>query len=110
MTYVFDLDNTICNTIDGDYENSTPYQERIKLINLLHKEGNRVVIYTARGMGSTDNNQLEAIQRYYSLTEKQLEKWGLVYDILILGKPAGDFYIDDKGVESEHFFRTNICP
>lgn len=108
MTYVFDLDNTLCKTTNSDYLNSEPIIERINFVNVLYTEGNRIVIYTARGMGSTDNNQHKAIQKYYSLTEKQLNTWGLKYHSLMLGKPSGDFYIDDKGVESENFFRTNL--
>mgnify|MGYP003128257727 CR=1 FL=1 len=30
MTYVFDIDNTLCYTSDSDYENSTPREERIR--------------------------------------------------------------------------------
>ena len=37
-TYVFDIDNTICNTYNSDYENSTPIFYRIGIINSL-KEG-----------------------------------------------------------------------
>jgi len=108
MTYVFDLDNTLCRTTGGDYPNSEPIKERIEFVNQLYRQGCIVTIYTARGMGSSSNNQIEAIKKYYSLTEKQLKDWGLEYHSLILGKPSGDFYIDDKGINDEDFFRTNL--
>lgn len=110
MTYVFDLDNTLCKTIDGDYLNSVPFKDRIEFVNSLHKQGNKIIIHTARGMGSSNNNQIEAIQKFYLLTQKQLSEWGLNYDYLILGKPSGDFYIDDKGVSDDNFFATKLCP
>ena len=40
----------------------------------------------------------------YSMTEQRLKEWGAKYHDLILGKPAGDMYIDDKAVEANDFF------
>ena len=31
------------------------------------------------------------------MTKKQLNEWGAFYHELILGKPQGDIYVDDKG-------------
>ena len=33
-----------------------------------------------------------------------------MYDQLIMGKPSGDFYIDDKGMSDEDFFADETCP
>lgn len=107
MKYVFDLDNTLCKTNDSDYINSKPLLDRIKIVNKLYDDGNIITIFTARGMGSTDNNQIKAIKKYYSLTEKQLNDWGIKYHNLILGKPSGDYYIDDKGINDNEFFKRN---
>lgn len=104
MIYVFDIDGTICTNTNGKYSEAVPHIERIKIINKLYEQGNHITIYTARGMGSTKNNQIEAINKYYSLTEKQLNSWKLKYHELIMGKPQGDLYIDDKGVLDENFF------
>ena len=30
MTYVFDIDGTICTKTDGDYENAIPIVERVE--------------------------------------------------------------------------------
>jgi hypothetical protein len=110
MKYVFDLDNTLCMTSGNNYEKAEPIVERIHYVNRLFHEGNTIVVYTARGMGSRHDNQIKAINKYYSFTEQQLQSWGLKYHTLILGKPSADFYIDDKGVESEDFFRANLRP
>lgn len=104
MIYVFDIDGTICTNTNGEYTKAIPYEERIKKINKLYDEGNHITIFTARGMGSNKNNQILAINEYYSFTEEQLKLWNIKYHDLILGKPCGDLYIDDKGVKDEHFF------
>ena len=57
MTYVFDIDNTLCYTNDSDYENSTPREERIKKVNALYDEGHTILLQTARGMGRSGNSQ-----------------------------------------------------
>jgi capsule biosynthesis phosphatase len=105
MTYVFDLDNTLCITNDSDYLRCVPISDRIKKVNKLYEDGNTIIIYTARGMGSSNNNQIQAINKYYSITEFQLKNWNIKYTHLMLGKPAADFYIDDKGINDNDFFK-----
>jgi histidinol phosphatase-like enzyme len=104
MTYVFDIDGTICYTTGSDYENSVPIKERIDRINVLYDAGNTIVFQTARGMGRSDNCAAFAIAAFKELTEKQLKVWGVKYHDLFLGKPSGDIYIDDKGENDESFF------
>jgi len=104
MTYVFDIDGTICYTDGGDYENSVPIKERISRINALYDAGNTIVFQTARGMGRSDNCAAFAIEAFRELTENQLKDWGVKYHDLFLGKPSGDIYIDDRGMKDEHFF------
>jgi phosphatidate phosphatase PAH1 len=107
-TYVIDIDGTICNKLcelqGGDYREARPFVERINKINSLFDEGNTIIYLTARGMGRSKNNLAHAIQNFYTITEKQLKSWGAKYHHLFLGKPAGDFYIDDKGVFADDFF------
>ena len=55
-------------------------------------------------MGRTENNQSKAYELFYDLTVEQLNKWGVKYHDLFLGKPSGDLYIDDKGVKDVEFF------
>ena len=73
MNYVFDLDGTLCTNANNDYCNSTPIINRIEYVNKLYDEGNNIIIYTARGMGSSNNNQIIAINKYFVLTETQLK-------------------------------------
>jgi len=106
MTYVFDIDGTICSLTEGDYKNAIPYVKRINKVNSLYKEGNEIIFFTARGMGRTKNDPNLAHELFYELTCKQLLDWGVKYNKLWLGKPSGDFYIDDKGIKDEDFFDT----
>ena len=38
MTYVFDIDGTICTLRDGDYENAEPFKDVITEINSLYDQ------------------------------------------------------------------------
>tara|TARA_R110002074_G_scaffold251622_1_gene423142 strand:+ start:1315 stop:1650 length:336 start_codon:yes stop_codon:yes gene_type:complete len=106
MTYVFDIDGTICDTESGNYENSTPHVHRIKIVNDLYDDGNRIVLHTARGMGRSNNSSTYAHEAFYELTRMQLLEWGVKFHELFLGKPAGDVYIDDKAIKDIDFFTT----
>ena len=105
-TYVFDIDGTICSSVSGNYESATPMMDRIEKINQLYEEGNVVIFQTARGMGRFNNDSKKAIDMFYDATVKQLAAWEVKYHMLFLGKPAADFYIDDKGVSDENFFNS----
>ena len=88
-TYVFDIDGTICSNTNGKYELASPYNERINYINDLYKKGNIIKYFTARGTTTGID--------WHDLTKRQLNEWGAFYHELILGKPHGDIYVDDKG-------------
>lgn len=106
MTFVFDIDGTICSLTEGDYESAVPIQERIDIINKLYDEGNRIIFHTARGMGRSNNSQIYADRKFYKFTLKQLKTWGVKHHGLFMGKPSGELYIDDKGEKDEDFFNT----
>jgi len=111
MIYVIDIDGTICTkAVDGNYSASEPLIERINKVNKLYDEGHTIIFQTARGMGRFANDPQEAIETFYELTVTQLDNWGVKYHQLFLGKPAGDVYVDDKGIKDEDFFRNEFCP
>lgn len=101
--YVFDLDNTLCVTKKDkngswDYENSKPIKNRVKCVNKLFDEGNYIIIDTARGSSSKKD--------WYKITYNQLLSFGLKFNELRSGvKFSADFFIDDKGINSEDFFK-----
>ncbi len=102
-TYCFDLDNTLCKTINGDYKNSQPITKAINAVNVLYKRGNKIIIFTARYMGKMKGDITKVYNVGYDFTEKQLVEWGVEYHQLILGKPEYDIIIDDKSI----FFKEN---
>ena len=94
--YVIDLDGTIA-TQEKDYSKAKPFKDIIEKINKLYEEGHTIIIFTARGT---------KIKIDYSiLTKKQLKLWGVKYHELIMGKPAGDYYIDDKNLSIKEFIK-----
>jgi len=103
-TYVFDIDGTICSKTEGDYTKALPKQNRINKINKLYDQGNTIVFQTARGMGRSKNSQAYAYAAFEEMTRKQLNNWKVKFHLLFLGKPSGDYYIDDKGISDEDFF------
>tara|TARA_R100000008_G_scaffold86783_1_gene81581 strand:+ start:2854 stop:3186 length:333 start_codon:yes stop_codon:yes gene_type:complete len=110
MTYVFDIDGTICTNTYGEYEKAMPIVERVKVVNALYEQGNTIIMQTARGMGRHNNDAEKAIKDLYDKTAAQLKEWGVKHHMLFLGKPAGDIYVDDRGIRDEDFFRNEFCP
>jgi CMP-N,N'-diacetyllegionaminic acid synthase len=100
--FVFDLDGTLCTVVkDCDYSKAEPIQDRIDEVNKLHDEGHKIIIDTARGSETQIN--------WSDLTFKQLDDWGVKYNEVHVGrKPAGDCYIDDKGINAGDFFNARI--
>jgi FMN phosphatase YigB (HAD superfamily) len=104
MIYVFDLDGTLCDTKKNeegywDYMGAEPYRNRIEMVNNLHDEGHTVIIDTARGCSSGTDH-------WHDKTYHQLQGWGVRFDKLRVGvKLCADYFIDDKGVNSEQWFK-----
>ena len=94
--FAIDIDGVICKTENSDYSLSQPNIKVINKINALFDEGNKIIIFTARFMGRTNNDIIKAKKEGFSLTVKQLKDWGIKYHQLIMGKPSYDIIIDDK--------------
>ena len=94
MRWCFDLDNTLVRTQGSDYENSTPIEAAIKKVQEYKRNGDHIIIMTARGSGSKKD--------WREFTEKQLLEFGIPYDQLIVGlKPGGvDVFVDDKAINA----------
>ena len=90
--YCFDIDGTLCNNTDGDYEKAVPYTDVIAEVNRLYQTGNTIYMMTARG--STTGID------WSEVTEEQLNSWGVQYHKLVTNKPTADIYIDDKAINA----------
>lgn len=106
MKYVIDIDGTICTNTEGDYKAAQPLYDRIQYFNRLFDAGHTVIYFTARGMGRFNNDAARAHAEFFDLTAGQLQKWGVKFTQLIMGKPSGDLYIDDKAQHVEDFCAT----
>jgi len=91
MQIIIDLDGTIC-TEERTYSRSLakPIPESITQINTLFDEGNTIIIYTAR-------TWME-----FEMTTAWLKQHNVKYTQLIMGKPIGDIWIDDRAVRFEN--------
>ncbi|MDT8406274.1 MAG: hypothetical protein RQ715_03385 [Methylococcales bacterium] len=101
-TFCFDIDGVIATLVPGnDYHQAKPHRDIIDAINRLYDAGHRIVLHTARGvMTGLD---------WSDVTTDQMAKWGVRYHQLSFGKPAADFYIDDRAINLTELFRiTNV--
>jgi CMP-N-acetylneuraminic acid synthetase len=88
-TFAFDLDGVLATLVPGNnYREAVPCLPAIDLLNRLYEAGNRIVIYTARG-------SLSGID-WTEATQDQLQRWGVRHHELRFGKPAADYYVDDR--------------
>jgi dTDP-glucose 4,6-dehydratase len=89
LTFVVDVDGVVASLTPGnDYTLAEPLSGAIEAINRLHEKGHRIVMFTARGSATGID--------WRETTERQFAQWGLRYHELRFGKPAADYYIDDR--------------
>lgn len=91
MIYCFDLDGTICSSVENSqYHLAVPDRVVVNEINRLYDSGNTIKIMTARGCVSKIDHT--------ELTKRQLNEWGIKYHELLMNiKPHAHYFIDDKG-------------
>ncbi|OGF00940.1 MAG: hypothetical protein A2509_04010 [Candidatus Edwardsbacteria bacterium RIFOXYD12_FULL_50_11] len=93
-TFCFDIDGIIMSLVPGnDYSLARPLPETVSLINRLYDRGHRIILFTARGYVTGID--------WAETTRQQLESCGLRYHQLMFGKPAADYYIDDRMISLE---------
>lgn len=109
ISFVFDIDDTICNNKNRDYENAEPYKDVIERINYLYNNGAKITLYTSRGMVSCNGDLKKIIKKNKDILERWLEKNNVKYTELIFGKPLGDLYIDDKAMNVREFVNQEFC-
>jgi CMP-N-acetylneuraminic acid synthetase len=93
-TFCFDIDGVIATIApDNQYDLAKPLFQNIHSINSLYDQGHQIILFTARG-------SVTGID-WTDLTKRQLQQWGVKYHKLLFGKPAADYYIDDKMLPME---------
>jgi len=94
VTYVIDIDDTIFHselTEAGKYRLIDADLDMISKINELFQDGHAVILYTGRHWN------------HLSQTKRDLERYGVDYTTLVMGKPVGDVYVDDKAMRPGEF-------
>lgn len=88
-TFCIDIDGVVANlSPNNDYNLSTPNISVIEKINRLYDTKNYIILFTARGSKTGID--------WSEVTATQMKKWGVKYHELRFGKPAADYYIDDR--------------
>ena len=103
---IIDLDDTICSTKNGDYENSIPKEKVIKKIKEYKNLNFEIIIYTSRNMRTYKGNVDLIKANTLPIIIKWLKKFDVPYDQIIVGKPwpsFGGFYVDDKAIRPDEF-------
>lgn len=96
-TFCFDVDGVIAAIHpENKYDETGPIPENIVKINRLFDAGHKIVLFTARG-------SLTGID-WREVTKKQMKEWGVRHHELRFGKPAADFYVDDKMLSMKSVF------
>ena len=105
MRIVIDLDGTIC-TLRQKHETYADVLVKpgaAEFIKKLRKEGNYIIIQTARNMATCDANLGKVMKNVGKVTLEWLDKHNIEYDEIYFGKPNGDLYIDDRALRFENW-------
>ncbi|MCU0355710.1 MAG: acylneuraminate cytidylyltransferase family protein [Cytophagales bacterium] len=88
-TFCFDIDGVIATlTPDNDYTRAECNRSMAAVVNALYDAGNEIILFTARGTKTGID--------WAETTREQMQRWGVKYHELRFGKPAADYYIDDR--------------
>ena len=89
LVLVVDVDGVVAGLVENnDYSKAEPLSGNIAQINRLHDAGHRIIMFTARGSATGID--------WSDVTRSQFARWGLKYHDLQFGKPAADYYVDDR--------------
>lgn len=90
MQIIIDLDGTICSE-EKQFSRSMakPLPGAVEQLSRLHREGHTLIIYSARGW------------QEYEMTCEWLGRHEIPYHQLVMGKPIGDVWIDDRAIRFE---------
>jgi hypothetical protein len=87
--FCFDIDGVIAKlSPNNNYNLAEPNTPIIDKVNKLFDNNNTIILFTARGTKTGID--------WSEVTAKQLKTWGVKYHELKFGKPAADYYVDDR--------------
>ena len=108
LTFVFDIDGTICpiKKKDEEYIDLVPFEKMVKKLREYKTGGAKIVLFTSRNMNSYSGNIGMINANTAKILLAWLEKWDIPYDEIVYGKPwpgHRGFYVDDRSVRPDEF-------
>lgn len=109
---IFDLDDTLCTTQNGDYANAQPITEVIEKLKEYHRQGFTIVINTSRNMRTYQGNIGAINKNTLPIITEWLLRHDIPYDELYVGKPwcgFEGFYVDDKAIRPDELVKLSYA-
>ncbi|AXY59482.1 MULTISPECIES: HAD family hydrolase [Acinetobacter] len=103
---IFDVDETICTTINGDYKNSKPITSVIEKMWDYKQQGFEICLSTSRNMKTYNGNSGKIAANTLPILIEWLNKHNVPYDEIYIAKPwcgFEGFYVDDKAIRPDEF-------
>lgn len=96
MIICVDLDGVIAEDDNNypNYEDCRVMKGAVEYLASLRDAGHRIIIYTSRGWW------------FFEITLDWLNRKGVPFDTLVMDKPYGDVYIDDRAMKFESWGKT----
>jgi len=101
---IFDLDETLCSTVNGDYVNSTPIWPVIEKLREYKANGFEIAISTSRNMRTYAGNTGKIAANTLPIILDWLKRHDVPFDEIYVGKPwcgTEGFYIDDRAIRPQ---------
>ena len=109
---IFDLDDTLCTTQNGDYANAQPITEVVEKLKEYHRQGFTIVINTSRNMRTYQGNIGAINKNTLPIIINWLARHDIPYDELYVGKPwcgFEGFYVDDKAIRPDELVKLSYA-
>ncbi|MCK6051785.1 capsular biosynthesis protein [Moraxella osloensis] len=109
---IFDLDDTLCTTQNGDYANAQPITEVVEKLRDYHRQGFTIVINTSRNMRTFQGNIGAINKNTLPIILDWLRRHDIPYDELYVGKPwcgFEGFYVDDKALRPDELVKLSYA-
>ena len=103
---IFDIDNTLSFTTNGDYKNAEPNIPLIEKLREYKGKGYEIILSTSRNMRTYNSNIRKITAVTLPIIVEWLEKNNVPYDEIYVGKPwcgHEGFYVDDKAIRPNEF-------
>ena len=109
---IFDLDDTLCTTQNGDYANAQPITEVVEKLREYHRQGFTIIINTSRNMRTYQGNIGAINKNTLPIIIDWLRRHDIPYHELYVGKPwcgFEGFYVDDKAIRPDELVKLSYA-